>query len=182
MNLTEPKKPGFFALIRQPAVLAIALALLVVVGVLVYFTINRMNDFPGKDTVMELAEEANALNGSEFESINPTTAGKLDDWFVMKGFEGFSVPQELQEAKAVGCRIGKHEDIEVAQVALDRKNAMILVFRLADLNIEADAAGWHIFQQDDLAVAACTDKQNLCVVLFQGNSDDMPEFLKTVGK
>jgi len=182
LTVAEPPRPGFFVLIRQPAVLAIALALLVVVGVLVYIARTRMDDFPGKDTVEAFVEDAGSLNGSEFEAISPTAAGKLDDWFVMKGFEGFNVPPQLEEAKAVGCRITQHEGVSLAHVALDKRNAMLLVFRIADLKIEAEGDNWRIFQADDWAVAVRTDKANGYIVMFQGDCADMPGFLQTVGK
>ena len=182
LNLDEPPKPGLRALVCHPAVLAIALALLVLVGSLTYITMNRMNDFTGKETIEDLVDNAGALDGSEFEPISPTKAGELDDWFVMKGFEGFSVPPQLQKATAVGCRILKHEGVAVAHVALDQRNAMLFVFRVADLKVEAEGAGWRIFQEDDWAVAVRTDQRNGYVVMFQGDDSEMPAFLKSVGQ
>lgn len=182
LNLAEPPKPGLRALICHPAVLAIALALLVLVGSLTYIAINRMNDFPGKETIEDLVDEAGALDGSEFEPISPTQAGELDDWFVMKGFEGFNVPEQLQKAKAVGCHIMKHEGVPVAHVALDQRNAVLFVFRVADLKVEAEGANWRIFQEDDWAVAVRTDQRNGYVVMFRGDDAEMPAFLQSVGQ
>jgi len=129
-----------------------------------------------------LVDNAGALDGSEFESITPTQAGELDDWFVMKGFEGFSLPPQLQKAKAVGCRIMKHEGVAVAHVALDQRNAMLFVFRVADLKVEAEGTNWRIFQEDDWAVAVRTDQRNGYVVMFQGDDADMPGFLNRAGQ
>jgi hypothetical protein len=182
LNLAEPPKPCLRALICHPAVLAIALALLVLVGSLTYIAMNRMNDFPGKETVEDLVDEAGALDGSEFEPISPTEAGELDDWFVMKGFEDFNVPDQLQKAKAVGCHIMKHEGVPVAHIALDQRNAMFFVFRVADLKVEAEGAKWRIFQEDDWAVAVRTDERNGYIVMFQGDDAEMPAFLQSVGK
>lgn len=183
LNWAEPPKPRLRALVLQPALIAIALALMVVLGVVIYMAKTKMGDFPGKDAVMAFVDNAGALNGSEFESISPTDAGKLDDVFVMKGFEGFSVPKELRKAKAVGCRVAKCDGVTVAQVALDKQNALLLVFRSADLNINGEKPGWKpSFQQDKWAAKAHIDKENVCVVMFEGDSDDMPEFLKALGE
>jgi len=182
LNLAVPPKMGLRALVFQPAVLAIALALVVVVGVLIYLAQTRMGDFPGKDAVVALVEEDGTLNGPDFEEISPTEAGKLDDWFVLKGFEGYAVPRKLQKAKVIGCRVFKHDGILMAEVAFEKQNARMLVFRAADLKDGIAKGSKHIFQQEQWAVAAWSEQENSYVVMFQGDSDDMPGFLRKVGK
>ena len=171
-------KRGFRSLIRQPAVLAIGLAILVVVGVVVFTTVRKLDDFPGKDTVAELIEGTDEMNGMELEPITPTEVGKLGDWFLLKGFEGFSVPPELAHAVAIGCRVYKHDGAPIAQVALDRQSALLLVFEAADLKVVLDSAAWHVFQQEDWAVAVRGDGKNCYVVTFLGDTDDMAGLLK----
>lgn len=179
LHWTEPPKPGLCAMILQPSVLAIALALVVVVGVTIYMAKTRLGDFPGKETIIAFVEDEETPTAPEFESIAPTGAGKLDDWFVLKGFEGYAVPASLEKAKAVACRVRQHEGIHAAEVKLAQQKARLLIFRAEDSGI---APGEHIFQQDDWAVAVLSDEKNSCVVLFRGDSEDMPEFLKTMGK
>ena len=181
LNWNEPPKPGLRAMIFQPAVLAIALALIVVIGVIIYFAETRMEDFSGKETVIAFLEAETAANAPEFESIAPTNAGKLDDWFVLKGFEGYAVPVSLEKAKAIACRVRQHEGVSVAEVELEQSNARLLIFRADDLKPQI-APGEHIFQQDEWAVAVLSDEKNSCVVMFRGDSENMPEFLKTMGK
>ena len=183
LRWADAPKTGLRGLILQPAVLAIAFALIVVVGVLIYMAKTRMGDFPGKDDLIAFVEDAGSVKGAEFESITPTDAGKLDDWFVMKGFEGFSIPTELRAAKAVGCRLGKHDEVLVAQVALDKRNALLLVCRNADLKLGGGESRWYpAFQQDEWAVAVYRGKESVCVLMFKGDSDEMPKFLETLGK
>lgn len=181
-SLADLPKPGLRALVCHPAVLAIVLALAVVIGTLAHVAMNRAGDFDGKEMIEELVEQAGSGDGSEFETISPTPAGELDDWFVMKGFEGFTVPPELQNAKAVGCRIMKYEGAAIAQVALDQRNAMLFIFRVADLKVGASGDRWRIFQKDDWAVAVRTDERNGAMVMFQGDDSEMPGFLERAGK
>jgi len=179
LNLAVPPKMDLRALVFQPAVLAIALALVVVVGVLVYMAQTRMGDFPGKDDVVALVEAEASANGPEFEEIPP---GKLDDWFVLKGFEGYAVPRKLQKAKVVGCRVFKHDGVLMAEVAFEKQNARMLVFQAADMKNGIEKGKRHIFQQEEWAVAAWSEQENSYVVIFQGDSDDMPGFLRKAGK
>ena len=181
LHLAEPPKMRWSALVFQPAVLAIALALAVVVGVLVYFTKDRMDDFPGKDAVMALVEEEGARAKPEFEEISPTEAGKLGDWFVLQGFEGYAAPRELQKAKVIGCRVLKREGVPMAEVVFERQNARMLVFRAADWKNGIEKAGRHIFQQEQWGVAAWNEQENDYVVMVGGEDSDLPGFLQTAG-
>lgn len=174
--------PGWRMALRQPAVLAIGIALLVMLGVGVYMMIRRLDDFPGKDSVSELVADANEMNGSELEQVTPIEVGKLGDWFMLKGYEDYAVPAELARAKAVGCRVYKHDGHSVAQVALDQQNAILFVFRASDMKVTLNTLTWRIFQQDDWAVATRGDGQNCYIVAFLGDSDDMKGFLRSVGR
>ena len=178
LPILEPRKMGLRALIFQPAVLAILLALVVVVGVLVYLA----NNFPGKEAVVALVEEIGSQNGSEFELISPTEAGKLGDWFVLKGFEGFIVPRKLQKAKVIGCGILKRDGVLMAEVAFEKESARMLVFRTAEMKNGMEKGGRHIFQFEEWAVAAWNEGENSYVVMFQGDSDEMRGFLRMAGK
>ena len=172
----------FKALFGQPVVLAIVLAVLVVVGVGIYATMRKLDDFAGKDAVCELVDDADAMSGMELEAIAPTEAGKLGDWFLLKGFEDFSAPAELAKVKSVGCRVYRRDGHPIAQVALDRHNALLLVFRAEDLKVNPGSTAWRIFQQDDWAVAAKGDGRNCYVIAFLGNSEEMAPLLKSEGK
>ena len=77
--------------------------------------------------------------------------------------------------KAIGCRVYRHNGAPVAQVALDRQNALLFVFRPGDAKVTAP--GWRIFQEDDWAVAARSDGSRCYIVAFLGDSDDMPRVL-----
>ena len=180
-EMAIPHPPGFRALVRQPAVLAIGLAMLVVLGVAVFAFMRKLDEFPGKDVVAELIDGTDEMNGMELESITPAEAGKLEDWFMLKGFEGFSVPPELAHFKAIGCRVYKFDGVPVAQVALDRHNALLMVFDASDMKVTLKTPAWHVFQQENWAVAVRGDAENCYVVTFLGDSDEMPGFLKAGG-
>ena len=182
LHLSEPPKMGLGALVFQPTVLAIALALAVVVGVLVYATKTRMDDFPGKEAVVALVEAEGARTKPEFEELSPTEAGKLGDWFVLKGFEGYAAPKKLQKAKVIGARVLKRDGVAMAEVVLERQNARMLVFRAAELKNGIEKTGRHIFQQEEWAVAAWNEQENSYVVMLNGDWNAMPDFLRTVGK
>ena len=177
LHLSEPLEIGFLGSAFQPAVLAIALALAVVVGVLVHWAKTRMDDFPGKEAIATLVEEEAEGSRPEFEDLPPSEAGKLGDWFLLKGFEGYAAPRALQKAKVIRCRVFKREGVPMAEVVFERLNARMLVFRAAELKNGIEKTGMHIFQQEEWAVAAWNEQENSYVVMFDGDENDMPGFL-----
>ena len=175
-----PPVSGWWRLLKQPAVLSIAVAVLVVLGVAVYAAMRKLDDFPGKDVVSDLVQETDEMNGTELERITPIEAGKLGDWFMLKGFEDFTVPAELARQIAVGCRVYQHEGSPVALVALDRQHMLLLVFRAVNLKVVLNSATWRVFQQDEWAVAARGAAGN-CFVLM-GEPAEMETFLKALSQ
>ena len=176
----EPAPTGLAAILGQPAVMAIGVALLVMVGVGIFAAMQKMDGFPGKEFITALIEESEAEKPPLLEGIDATQAGRLGDWFLLKGFENFTVPPEFSQAKVVACRVYKVEGRSVAQLALESRNALLYVFRAGDVGI--DSPDWSIYQQDDWAVAVRSDGENCYVVTFLGDLDDMPGFLREGGK
>lgn len=176
-DLAGPSSPRLRSLLRQPAVLAIGVALLVVLGVVFFAAVRKIDDFPGKELVAEMIEEPGAFDASKMEKIEAAEAGSLGDWFLLKGFDNFSVPPELEHARTVACRVYKYEGHPVAQLALSRQDALLLVFHCTEMKVPLDSLQWYIYQQDDWAVATRGDGKNCYVVAFVGNSDDMGALL-----
>ncbi len=170
-------KPGFRAAVRQPAVLAMACALLVVIGVLILAAMRQSHDFPGKEEVSALVEDSVGGNGVELEGIEPTETGRLADWFLLKGFDDFAVPPELEHAVANGCRVYEFADQTVAQVALEHREALLFVYRKPVGEESLDSLFWHPYQYHDWAVAVRTIGPMHYVIAFNGDSDEMNAFL-----
>lgn len=164
---------GWGTFLRQPALLAIAVAGLVVLGVAVFAARRKLDDFTGKEFVCELIADADEMSGMEMEQIKPMEAGKLGDWFMLKGFDGFAAPPELAGFKALGCRVYEHEGHSIAQVALDRHNALLFVFHNASKRVRLKTLTWRVFQEDEWAVAARGDGIHCFVVAFLGDSKEM---------
>ncbi|XHR29362.1 MAG: hypothetical protein ACFUZC_02130 [Chthoniobacteraceae bacterium] len=177
-----PERPRLRVLLFQPAVLAIVLATLVVLGTVIYIVQARSADFPGRETAEEIVEHSGTE--VEYEPFTATQAGDLDDWFVLKGFAGFGVPSDLDKARAVGGRLFRYNGLPIAEVELSASNARLLVFHLADLKKTTFNPGtsWRFFQEDDWAVGVTRDDDNGYILLFEGDSATMPRFFEAIRK
>lgn len=181
--LEVPRPAGFRNIIRQPVVLAMVIACVVVLGVTAFLMKRKMDEFPGREVIAELIDNVDEMNGSEMQQVPPSDCGKLGDWFILKGFDGFSVPPEFEHVKAVGCRVFQMDGHSIAQVALDDKqNALLFQFRAADFKVKLNSANWQVFQQDDWAVAARGEGENWWVVAFIGDAGDMEKLIRNRAK
>lgn len=177
-------KPGLGGLLRQPAVLAVAIALLVMAGWFVYSAWNWMGRFQGEDAVIDLLNSQAALALPGKADLKTTEAGMLGDWLFSKyGFENYYTPAELAHLKTVGCRVFKLDGFSVAQVAVEEHQTLCYVFRSADFGVRiAPPDQWHVFESDDWAVAIQAHDDVCFVMTFQGRAGEMRKFLATFKK
>lgn len=180
--LAEAAPTGLRAVLRQPAVMAIGVALVVMAGVGIFSAMQRLDGFPGKEFIGTLVEESASGGNPALESIEPTEAGRLGDWFLLKGFENFSVPPEFEHLKAVGCRVYKVHGVPVAQLALETRDAFLFVFHPGKMQPQLDSANWVTYQQDEWAVSVRNQGETCTVVAFEGDAGEMSEFLRGAKK
>ena len=163
----------------QPAMLSAVAGVFLIIGVLVWQEMLRRDSFPGKGAVEEMIASADDLSGVELEPAS-TAISQLGDHFYMRGFEGFALPPDLATLPAVGTRVFRQSGRPVAQLAVDRKNALLYVFRAGDFGVRLGSGEWRIFTQGGW-VAAVREQKALCtVVTFHGDRGDMQEFLATL--
>src|SRR3989442_4211829 len=89
---------------RNPAVLAISIAVVVIAGVSVFQLLGRLNDFPGSATARKLLTVAASTRPVMLDPVS-AEAGTLSDLFFMKhGLEHYDVPDEFADFRTIGCR------------------------------------------------------------------------------
>ncbi len=105
----------------DPAVVAVGLAFIVLVGLCVHFFLQHLNDFPGSDTARKLLTVAASTRLSQLEPVR-ADAGDLNDLFFMKyRLEHYDVPPPFAQLRVLGYRIvddeagGRAAQIEVAE-------------------------------------------------------------------
>ena len=172
-----PPPPALRSLLRQPAMLALVIALVVVLGVLVAFALHQIDEFPGRDWAMELVETSLGGAGAEFEPIPLKPTGTLADWFLLKGYDNFAVPPELENAMAVGCRFSRFQGVPIAQVALKERDSVLFVFPETRPRLTEDSPRWNFYQHDSWAVAVRGTEKNGYILAFPGQVAEMGDFL-----
>jgi hypothetical protein len=128
-DLLPPSKWTWKKTVRNPAILAIGIALVVIAGVLVFQFLGRLNDFPGSATARKLLTIAGSTRSVLLDPVN-TDAGTLSDLFFMKhGLEHYDVPPEFADFRTIGCRVFEDDESQrIAQIWVAEKRMQFFLF------------------------------------------------------
>jgi hypothetical protein len=128
-NLIPVVRSGWKKIVRNPVVIAIAIALLVIGAVVAYRVHEQLNDFPGAAKARRLLTVA-ASNRSVLLDPLQTEAGALSDLFFMKHrLEHYDVPSEFAEFKTLGARVFDDDEVaRVAQIWVKEKRMQFFLF------------------------------------------------------
>jgi hypothetical protein len=162
---------------RDPAILAAGIGFLLLVALLVWNFLGRPAAFPP-----DAAEIAEAVIDADGESFDPVgePVGEVDDWFLMKGFDGYKVPEHLETHLAESGGILKIQNHPVAVVAVPRRNAHFIVFEAAPFGIRLPEGEWRTARIDESHAAAIRQKDGMCfMILRKGSLASVQDLLGT---
>jgi hypothetical protein len=168
-------------MVRNPAVLAISIAVAVIAGVFVFQLVGRLNDFPGSATARRLLTVAASTRPVVLDPVS-TEAGTLSDLFFMKhGLDHYDVPDEFADFRTIGCRVFEDEESRrIAQIWLAEKRMQLFLFP-AERNTKTGAVlrfpGWRYVHQEGW-VGAVTEHSGVCfMAALRGREKDLEPYL-----
>lgn len=168
---------------RQPVFLAVAIGFLTILFVVGWMLMGSGN-FSGSEEVMKIAAIPQREAKEHFDAVE-VPAGELGDWFTMKGFSRFRVAPGFESLNAVGVRLFRHEDTQVAVVAVpvNDQNVFFYVFEAAPLGIEVGKPGhWEIIETKN-NVLAIEERDGVCfMIVTEGDRADMDALLEKYSK
>ena len=180
-DLISPSKWTWKKTVRNPAVLAIGLALIVIAGVLVFQFVARLNDFPGSATARKLLAIAGSTRSVLLDPVN-ADAGTLSDLFFMKhGLEHYDVPPEFADFRTIGCRVfDDDESRRIAQIWVAEKRMQFFLFP-AERNAKTGAVlkfpGWRYVHQENW-IGAVTQRNGVCfMAALRGREADLAPYI-----
>lgn len=164
------------------ATFAAVCGILVIVGFAVWTVMEKMERFPGRENVERMLSATSKMSGVELEPIS-ATSGTLGDWFYMRGFEGYTLPPEIGALPVVGSRVLRIDERPIAQLAVDRQNSILYVFRAGDFGVQLpETATWRMIDYEDW-VAGLRRSGNICyMVAMRGSKEELQTFLQSLKK
>jgi hypothetical protein len=180
-DLISPSKWTWKKTVRNPAVLAIGIALVVIAGVLVFQFVARLNDFPGSATARKLLAIAGSTRSVLLDPVN-ADAGTLSDLFFMKhGLEHYDVPAEFADFRTIGCRVfDDDESRRIAQIWVAEKRMQFFLFP-AERDVKTGAVlkfpGWRYVHQENW-IGAVTQHNGVCfMAALRGREKDVAPYI-----
>jgi hypothetical protein len=171
-------------MVRNPAVLAIGIAVAVIAGVFAFHFVGRLNDFPGSATARKLLTIAGSTRSVLLDPVN-ANAGTLSDLFFMKhGLEHYDVPTEFAEFQTIGCRVFEDDQSQrIAQIWVAEKRMQFFLFP-AERDIKTGAVlqfpGWKYIHQEGW-VGAVTQHNGVCfMAALRGRKKDLAPYIPKV--
>ena len=168
-------------MIRNPAVLATSIALLVIAGVFAFQVLTGLNAFPGSATARKLLTVASSTRPVMLDPVS-AEAGTLSDLFFMKhGLEHYDVPDEFADFKTIGCRVFEDEESHrVAQIWLVENRMQLFLFP-AERDTKTGAvlrfAGWRYVHQEGW-VGAVREHSGVCfMAALRGREKDLKAYI-----
>lgn len=162
---------------RDPAIFTVAIAFLVLVAFGVWVLLGQLDTFSGLQELEEVARIGDSSNMNQFEPLE-TTAGTLDDWFVMKEFDGFVVPPGFEDAPVVGVRILNYENQPIAVAAVAEPRSFFYVFDAHPFSFSLPEGEWRVVEYPGGHVLAATQIGNRgFMITMKGSRDEMERFL-----
>jgi hypothetical protein len=168
-------------MVRNPAVLAIGLAVAVIAGVLAFHFLGRLNDFPGSATARKLLTIAGSTRSVLLDPVN-ADAGTLSDLFFMKhGLEHYDVPPEFADFHTIGCRVFEDDQSQrIAQIWVAEKRMQFFLFP-AERDIKSGAvlpfSGWRYVRQEGW-VGAVSEHNGVCfMAALRGREKDLAAYV-----
>jgi hypothetical protein len=153
---------------RDPAMIAVIIGFVLLVGVLTWDFLGRPAVFPAD--AQEIAEAVVAMEEENFEQVGEPV-GKLEDWFVLKGFDGFGVPEEFSKHLASAAAIYRFDNQPVAVVSVPRLKSQFIVFSAAPYRINIPRGEWRTISLDgNNYAAAIRELDGMCFMIIRKGS------------
>lgn len=173
------RRAGLISL-RNPATVAVGVGFLLLVAVLVWNFLGRAGMFP--DDGVKIATAGGKAAPAQFDEVQDKT-GHLPDWFMLKGFDDFRVPAGFENFDAVGVRLLRVEDENVAQVAVAGELPMYFYsFRAQPFGIAVYPEGaWRMTEADQWALAIREEDGVCFLIALKGSQNDLRRVMERAG-
>ena len=166
---------------RNPAILAIGIAVAVMAGIFVFHIMEHRHDFPGAETARKLLITASSSRSVLLDPVK-TDAGALSDLFFMKHrLEHYDVPPEFADLRTLGCRVFDDEDSRrIAQIWVVEKRMQFFLFpaeRDAKTGAVHGFSGWRYVDQEGWT-GVVSQRNGVCfMAALRGPEKDLAPYI-----
>lgn len=167
---------------KNPVVVAVGIALIVIAGVFAIQFVEHLHDFPGSAHARKLLSVARSPRSVLLDPVR-TDAGALGDLFFMKhNLEHYEVPPEFADFRTLGCRVFDDEEAgRVAQIWVVEKRMQFFLFpaeRDAKTGVAPDFSDWRIVEQEGWS-GAVQQRHGVCfMAAIRGGPKELAPYVQ----
>jgi hypothetical protein len=167
---------------KNPAVIAVGIALLVIAAVFAIQFAEHLHDFPGSAQARKLLAVARSPRSVLLDPVR-TDAGALGDLFFMKhNLEHYEIPPEFADFQTLGCRVFDDEEAgRVAQIWVVEKHMQFFLFpaeRDMKTGVAPDFSDWRFVEQEGWT-GAVQQRHGVCfMAALRGDAKELAPYLK----
>ncbi len=178
--VAQPEKRSVWRSVRNPTIVAIVLALLVIAGISIHTVMTRLEAFPGSVTARKMLAVAASTRLAQLEPVQ-SDAGALSDLLFMKHrLEHYDVAPEFAELRTIGYRVFDDEDgRRVAQIGVDEKRMQLFLFPV-ELSKEAtptEPGEWRFVEHEAWIGAVQQNNGVIFMAAVRGKKKDLLPYL-----
>jgi hypothetical protein len=146
---------------------------------LVWLLLGRGGTFPNE--ALKIATTGAKATANQFDPVEEK-AGALQDWFALKGFDNFQLPEEFAGFDVVGVRLFTVDNEPIAQVLVPQNTMYFYCFASQPFGIKlAPEKSWRITEADR-SVYAIREENGMCfLIAFRGSEQEMKTLLAETG-
>lgn len=167
---------------KNPVVVAVGIALIVIAGVFAIQFVEHLHDFPGSAHARKLLSVARSTRSVLLDPVR-TDAGALGDLFFMKhNLEHYEVPPEFADFRTLGCRVFDDEEAgRVAQIWVVEKRMQFFLFpaeRDSKNGVAPDFSDWRIVEQEGWS-GAVQQRHGVCfMAAIRGGPKELSPYVQ----
>jgi hypothetical protein len=180
-DITPAKKWSWKKTARNPALISVAVAMIVIGTVFSLQVAERLHEFPGAPTAKKLLAVAASTKSVLLDPMS-VDAGTLGDLFFMKHqLEHYDVPSEFADFRTIGARVFDDEDSNrVAQIWVVEKKMQFFLFP-AERDPKTGAVhgfkGWRNVEQESWS-GIVREKDGVCfMAALRGRPSELSAYL-----
>lgn len=180
-KLIPQTKRSWRKILRNPAVLSVGLAVLVITGVVVMNVMERMKEFPGSGTARKMLTIAASMRGVALDPVE-AEAGSLGDFLFMKfRLEHYDVPPEFGHLRTGGYRLfDDDEGHRVVQITVPERRMQLFLFPAARSPKDKkpmEFSGWRFLEHEGWAGAVQVRSGVIFMAAIRGEEKDVAAYV-----
>lgn len=165
--------------LRDPAILSVAIACVLLLASLAWLLIEKISSLPGLAEAWHMVSEGDKARRDQLEPI-ALKMDALGDWFAMKGMDQFWAPAACRNLNVVAGRVfTTSSNVPIAMGVVHHPRMVVYAFNGSRLGIFPPQEGtWKMASRDGKTIGVIGQGDSVFIAEIQGDRADLQRILQ----